>query len=100
MSYISSHTPPQPVRLNGYWNNCSPYIYTSKNKLAAVVMDLATNYLESFRQAGKSNDLIGKTGHSVIPTPRWQPPPPGQFRMNVDAALNPLNNVMGVGAII
>lgn len=76
------------VRNNRVWNNVKP-------QCASIFEDSAA-YLDAW----KSVHADVKLPISPAPPVRWQRPPPGYLKVNVDAANDNLTNATGVGFLL
>uniref|UniRef100_A0A803PXR5 Reverse transcriptase domain-containing protein n=1 Tax=Cannabis sativa TaxID=3483 RepID=A0A803PXR5_CANSA len=94
------------------WSERNAEYHGKKTKLVQIIYDYAVKYLADYRKAQARTSSFTQQHHTTTsanipaattmtekPTPKWTAPPPGQLKLNTDAAINMSSSLIGLGAI-
>uniref|UniRef100_A0A803PZC5 Reverse transcriptase domain-containing protein n=1 Tax=Cannabis sativa TaxID=3483 RepID=A0A803PZC5_CANSA len=87
------------------WSERNRVVHGQQAKPATHLASFANNYMSNYRSAQlKYRPQLHHVPPSSAPTQPvhipWQPPPIGELKMNVDAAVDSSKNRIGLGAVI
>ncbi|KAM6558713.1 hypothetical protein CsatA_027952 [Cannabis sativa] len=93
------------------WSSRNRYLHGGKKPDGKQTLAFAMDYVEKFRVSstpkhsnhsspGNANTVsLNNSSHNNAEV-LWQPPTPNGFKLNVDAAVNSVTKVLGVGALV
>ncbi|KAM6576524.1 hypothetical protein CsatB_028361 [Cannabis sativa] len=95
------------------WSERNAEYHGKKTKLVQIIYDYVVKYLADYRKAQARTSSFTQQHHTTTsanipaattmtekPTPKWTAPPPGQLKLNTDAAINMSSSLIGLGAIL
>ncbi|XP_063946052.1 uncharacterized protein LOC135151500 [Daucus carota subsp. sativus] len=90
------------IVLSGIWFSRNRKVWEGKIITPAVAIDLSGKQVRDWQEANsrRHSDNDHSAASNVVSRVVWQPPPPGHFKLNVDAALHKGEGQFALGLIL
>lgn len=90
------------IVLSGIWFSRNRKVWEGKIITLAVTFDLSSKQVQDWQEANcrRQSDNNHSAASNVVSQIVWQPPPLGQFKLNVDAALHKGGGHFALGLIL